>query len=103
MDFKIVAAESWNFGKIIRDSFNSTASTTDEQEEAEKLYPFYYEFFLSRIGAAPFRGYGSSIKKEATDAGNDGMAYRVYGCGIRSGNNQDRMIISLESTVVLPK
>ena len=59
--------------------------------------------FLSRIGAAPFRGYGSSIKKEATDAGNDGMAYRVYGCGIRSGNNQDRMIISLESTVVLPK
>ena len=103
VDFKIVAAESWNFGKIIRDSFNSTASTTDEQEEAEKLYPFYYEFFLSRIGAAPFRGYGSSIKKEATDAGNDGMAYRVYGCGIRSGSNLDRMIISLESTVVLPK
>ena len=60
-------------------------------------------FILSRIGAAPFRGYGSSIKKEATDAGNDGMAYRVYGCGIRSGSNLDRMIISLESTVVLPK
>ena len=29
------------------------------------------------------------------------MAYRVFGCGIRAGD--DRMIISLESTVVLPK
>ena len=62
---------------------------------------YFYEFFLVRIGAAPFRGFGTSIKKGATDSGNDGMAYRVCGCGIRSG--KDRMIISLESTVVLPK
>jgi len=98
--FKIVVAESWNFGQIIRDSFNSNASVT-EQEEADKLKKYFYEFFLVQIGAAPFRGYGSSIKKGATDTGNDGMAYRVFGCGIRAGD--DRMIISLESTVVLPK
>ena len=98
--FKIVVAESWNFGQIIRDSFNSNASVT-EREEADKLKKYFYEFFLVQIGAAPFRGYGSSIKKGATDTGNDGMAYRVFGCGIRAGN--DRMIISLESTVVLPK
>ena len=97
---KIVIAESWNFGKIIEDSFNSNASVT-EKSEAKKLKNYYYEFFLTRIGAAPFRGFGSSIKKGATDSGNDGMAYRVFGCGIRGGN--DRMIISLESTVVLPK
>jgi hypothetical protein len=66
-----------------------------------ELKKYFYEFFLVQIGAAPFRGYGSSIKKGATDTGNDGMAYRVFGCGIRAGN--DRMIISLESTVVLPK
>ena len=99
-DLKIVVAESWNFGKIIRDSFNSNASVT-EKGEADKLKNYYYEFFLTQIGAAPFRGFGSSIKKGATDSGNDGMAYRVFGCGIRGGN--DRMIISLESTVVLPK
>ena len=99
-DLKIVVAESWNFGQIIRDSFNSNASMT-EKAEADKLKNYYYEFFLTQIGAAPFRGFGSSIKKGATDTGNDGMAYRVFGCGIRGGN--DRMIISLESTVVLPK
>ena len=33
--FKIVVAESWNFGQIIRDSFNSNASIT-EKEEADK-------------------------------------------------------------------
>ena len=98
--FKIVVAESWNFGQIIRDSFNSNASVT-ERDEADKLKKYFYEFFLVQIGAAPFRGYGSSIKKGATDTGNDGMAYRVFGCGIRAGD--DRMIISLESTVVLPK
>ena len=98
--FKIVVAESWNFGKIIRDSFNSNASMA-EKDEADKLKKYFYEFFLVRIGAAPFRGFGTSIKKGATDGGNDGMAYRVFGCGIRAGN--DRMIISLESTVVLPK
>ena len=97
---KIVIAESWNFGKIIEDSFKSKASVT-EKSEAKKLKNYYYEFFLTRIGAAPFRGFGSSIKKGATDTGNDGMAYRIFGCGIRGGN--DRMIISLESTVVLPK
>ena len=98
--FKIVVSESWNFGKIIRDSFNSNASVA-EQGEADKLKKYFYEFFLVRVGAAPFRGFGTSVKKGATDGGNDGMAYRVFGCGIRAG--KDRMIISLESTVVLPK
>ena len=77
---------------------------------------YYYEYFITRIGAAPFRGYGSSIKKSATDTGNDGMAYRIYGCGVKAlghGYNKSRnqhnvsgsetMIVALESTIVLPK
>ena len=111
---KVVAAESWNFGDLIRDSFNS--ASTEERQEAERLKGYYYEYFITRIGAAPFRGYGSSIKKGATDTGNDGMAYRVYGCGIRaSGHQYDNrnsqhkvsgsksLIVGLESTIVLPK
>ena len=102
-DLKIAVAESWNFGTIIRNAFNTNA-TLDERDEAEKLKHYYYEFFITRIGAAPFRGYGSSIKQGATDSGNDGMAYRIFGCGIKNGSGSaGRMIISLESTVVLPK
>ena len=102
-DLKIVVAESWNFGLILTAAFISN-SNDEEKAEAKKLKFYYYEFFLTQIGAAPFRGYGSSIKKGATDTGNDGMAYRVFGCGIKAGKNvADRIIISLESTVVLPK
>ena len=102
-DLKIVVAESWNFGLILTAAFISN-SNVEEKAEAKKLKFYYYEFFLTQIGAAPFRGYGSSIKKGATDTGNDGMAYRVFGCGIKAGKNvADRIIISLESTVVLPK
>ena len=102
-DLKIVVAESWNFGLILTAAFISN-SNVEEKAEAQKLKFYYYEFFLTQIGAAPFRGYGSSIKKGATDTGNDGMAYRVFGCGIKAGKNvADRIIVSLESTVVLPK
>ena len=82
---------------MLKDSLGSELNSKEES----KLRSYYYEFFLTRIGAAPFRGSGTSIKKKATDTGNDGMAYRIYGCGIRQG--ADRLIVPLESTVVLPK
>ncbi len=100
-NFKVVASESWNFGLFLFDSILSDPDI--DSDEVKKLYPYYYEFFLTRIGAAPFRGYGTSIKKGATDAGSDGMAYRVYGCGIKSGRFNNRILVSLESVVVLPK
>ena len=101
-DLKIVVAESWNFGQVLKLAFSGLGS--EEKAQAEKLKFYYYEFFLTQIGAAPFRGFGSSIKKGATDSGSDGMAYRIFGCGIKNGKNPaDRIIISLESTVVLPK
>ena len=84
------------------DQLSSTKERKDKLKNKEKLrlQKFKYEYFITRIGSAPFKGYGSSIKKDATDAGNDGMAYRVYGCG----NYNDReIIVPLESTLVLPK
>ena len=108
-DFKIIedklknpGAISNNYGELLSLALSSKGST-EEKNEAEKLKFYYYEYFISRIGAAPFRGTGSSIKKTATDVGNDGMAYRIYGCGIRNGEDIDPMVVPLESVIVLPK
>ena len=108
-DFKVVedfddnqGAISNNYGRLLRVSLDS-AGLDEEKNEAEKLKFFYYEYFVTQIGAAPFRGTGASIKKSATDTGNDGMAYRIYGCGIRNGAGLDPMVVNLESVIVLPK
>ena len=102
--FKVVVSESFNYGIFLEDSFSSQGTDfEDEKEEAKDLKKYFYEYFITRIGSAPFRGYGGSVKKKATDTGADGMAYRVFGCGIFSGKNDVRTIIPLESVVVLPK
>ena len=38
--------------------------------------------------------------KGANNKGVDGMAYRIYGCGINMSS--DKMVVALESLVVLP-
>ena len=108
-DFKVVedfdknqGAISNNYGSLLSKSLASNGSD-EEKNEAQKLKFFYYEYFVTQIGAAPFRGTGASIKKSATDTGNDGMAYRIYGCGIRNGAGLDPMVVNLESVIVLPK
>ncbi len=108
-DFKVVedfdgnqGAISNNYGTLLRVSLDANGSP-QEKNETEKLKFFYYEFFVTQVGAAPFRGTGASIKKSATDTGNDGMAYRIYGCGIRNGTGLDPMVVNLESVIVLPK
>ncbi len=79
---------------------SSIVQDGDNQKEKKRMQKFKYEYFLSRIGSAPFKGYGTSIKKDATDASSDGMAYRIYGCG---NFDDGKIIVPLESTVVLPK
>ena len=95
----VVRAESSNFGKLLKDAFTPDGST-DERDEADKLKNYFYEFFIYRIGKAPFRGYGSSVKKGANNTGVDGMAYRIYGCGVNMSS--DKIVVALESLVVLP-
>ena len=96
----IVGAESWNFGKLLRSSFNTNASD-EEKKEAEDLQAYFFEYFVIRLGDATYRGMGSSIKKKQQQSGKNGMAYRVYGCGINS--SVKRMVVALESTIILPK
>ena len=97
LEFKRVVAESWHFGKILSDSGITSSGT----KEFDRLNKFYYEFFISKIGDATFMGQGSSITLGAGGTGKNGVAYRVYGCGIYDGSEQ--MIVSLESVIVLPK
>ena len=70
-----------------------------KKTEAERLEKFKFQYFIHRVGSAPFKGYGSSIKKGASDSGSDGMAYRIYGCG---NYENGTIIVALESTMVLP-
>ena len=96
-----MVANSYNFGVLIEKSFSKKSKLVEEKKEATRLKEYYYDYFIERIGAASFKGFGSSIKKSASDASKNGLAYRIYGCGIYGG--KDRMVVSLESVVVLPK
>ena len=68
--------------------------------EERYLQRFYYEYLLHRVGAAPFTGFGASIKKGATDDRIDGMAYRVYSCGVYEGGSTD-LIVPLEALIIV--
>ena len=99
--FKVVAAESWNFGKLLYDSNINKGTNPVIKKEKEYLDKYYFEYFITQVGAAAFRGSGVSIKKGANNIGNNGMAYRVYACGISYG--APIQIVTLESLVILPK
>ena len=99
--FKVVAAESWNFGKLLYDSNINKGTNPVIKKEKEYLDKYYFEYFITQVGAAAFRGSGVSIKKGANNTGNNGMAYRVYACGISYGS--PIQIVTLESLVILPK
>ena len=99
-DYKVVVAESWNFGVILDDSIGSR---TIPKNEIDKLKKFYYQYFIEQVGSAPFKGTGTSVKKEAGNTGSDGVAYRVYGCGIKKEKDDINLVVALESVIVLPK
>ena len=99
-DYKVVVAESWNFGVILDDSIGSR---TIPKSEIDKLKKFYYQYFIEQVGSAPFKGTGTSVKKEAGNTGSDGIAYRVYGCGIKKEKDDINLVVALESVIVLPK
>ena len=100
-DFKVVTAQSNNFGILLSESLRSLTVDKVEKRQLDKMKNFYYEFFISKGGSASFSGAGSSIKKTATDTTNMGISYKIYGCGIYGG--EDRMVVALESSIVLPR
>ena len=100
-DLSVTIAESFNFGTFLE---NSNIPTGNDQVF---LNNFFYEYFITRIGAANFRATGSSAKRGSggSGSGKNGMAYRVYGCGIYSdpnSNSDDQTVVTLESIVILP-
>ena len=96
-DYKVVVAESWNFGVILDDSIGSK---TIPKSEIDKLKKFYYQYFIEQVGSAPFKGTGTSVKKEAGNTGSDGIAYRVYGCGIKKEKDDINLVVALELSLI---
>ena len=67
---------------------------------------FRYEYFITNIGPAEYRGAGSSIKKTATNAQTSGTAYKIYGCGYMLpvgavATADPDILVPLETVIVL--
>ena len=96
-NLEVIVAESWNFGRFLE------ASDIPTNNDQAFLNDFFYEFFITRLGSANFKGTGSSTKRGSggMGSGKNGMAYRVYGCGIYDDDN-NQTVVTLESVVILP-
>ena len=105
-NFQIITAHSNNFGQFFKDSLDAS-NIEDLKINIDELKKYYYEYFISNIGSAPYRGRGSSVKKTAGDDSTNGIAYRIYGCGIYindvNDSNTKKFIVPLESVIILPK
>ena len=105
-NFQIITAHSNNFGQFFKDSLDAS-DIEDLKINIDELKKYYYEYFISNIGSAPYRGRGSSVKKTAGDDSTNGIAYRIYGCGIYindvDDSNTKKFIVPLESVIILPK
>ena len=105
-NFQIITAHSNNFGKFFKDSLDPS-EIEDLNINIDELKKYYYEYFIRNIGSAPYRGRGSSVKKTAGDDSTNGIAYRIYGCGIYindiDDSNTKKFIVPLESVIILPK
>ena len=91
---------SFNFGAFL------AASSIPTGNDQAFLNNFHYEYFITRLGAAKFRGVGSSAKRGSggSGSGKNGMAFRIYGCGIYNPdqNAENQTVVTLESVVILP-
>ena len=97
----VIVIGQGNYGDFITNNIiNHDLENEDRTKEQNRLNKFRYQYFLTQIGPAPFKGRGESIKAGATDTGKDGMAYRIFGCGIF---DDDKIIVPLESIMVLPR
>ena len=102
-----------NFGTLIQAVFtdgdlDKLATSQIIAKEVEYMQRFRYEYFITNIGPAEYRGAGSSIKKTATNAQTSGTAYKIYGCGymMPSGSastefDDPDILVPLETVIVL--
>lgn len=94
-----------SFYKIVKPIVDQVyGSATDKEEkfkdlEERLLNNYTYEYFMVNVGKAEFQEAGSSVAKGSLDVITAGTAYRIYACGIY---DEDKIIIPIESLVVLP-
>ena len=91
---------SFNFGTFL------TASNIPMGNDQAFLNNFHYEYFITRLGPAKFKGTGTSVKRGSGGSGSNrnGIAFRIYGCGIYNPdqNAENQTVVTLESVVILP-
>ena len=91
---------SFNFGAFL------TASNIPTGNDQDFLNNFHYEYFITRLGPAKFKGTGTSVKRGSGGSGSNrnGIAFRIYGCGIYNPdqNAENQTVVTLESVVILP-
>ena len=102
-----------NFGTLIQAVFtdadlDNLAEPEDIEREKEYMKRFRYEYFITNIGPAEYRGAGSSLKKTSTNVQTSGTAYKLHGCGYmmpreaKTGDFEDPdILVPLETVVVL--
>ena len=102
-----------NFGTLIQAVFtdgdlDDLATADIIAKEQEYMERFRYEYFITNIGAAEYKGAGSSLKKTSTMSQGSGTAYKIYGCGylMPSGAapgefDDPDILVPLESVIVL--
>ena len=102
-----------NFGTLIQAVFTDAnlddlAEPEDIVREIEYMERFRYEYFITNIGSAEYRGAGSSLKKTSTNSQTSGTAYKVYGCGYLMPNGASStefddpdILVPLETVIVL--
>ena len=79
------------------------------KKEVEYLRRFEYEFFITNVGPAAYKGSGSSVAKATSSSSSQGTAYKIYACGIFYGKSADSLhngeieiLIPLETVIVMP-
>jgi rubrerythrin len=103
-----------NFGTLIQAIFLQDGDlddlTTADIIAKEKVYMerFRYEYFITNIGAAEYKGAGSSLKKTSTMTQGSGTAYKIYGCGYLMPDktapddfDDPDILVPLEAVIVL--
>ena len=102
-----------NFGTLIQAVFTDAnlddlAEPEDIVREIEYMERFRYEYFITNIGSAEYRGAGSSLKKTSTNVQTSGTAYKIHGCGYMMPRGADisefedpDILVPLETVVVL--
>lgn len=94
-----------SFYKIVKPIVDEVYASASGKEEKFKdieerlLNNYTYEYFMVNVGKAEFQEAGSSIAQGSLDVISAGTAYRIYACGIY---DEDKVVIPLESLVVLP-